>query len=62
MKELRIRISPKTPNLYDVYYEGGGELPESLSGLYVSEKDAQYAIDMYLSNRKRKIKKVEDNG
>ena len=40
---------------YTVKYEGGGELPRDLSGVYTSEKEAQKAINLYL------IKKNRDN-
>jgi hypothetical protein len=60
MKELKIRYS--TANTYEIYYEGGGEVPAVLSGKYTDHRTAQKAIDLYLQGRPRKTRKVEDNG
>lgn len=39
-------------SLFEVYFEGGGELPKELKGMYTSPTVAQAAIDGYLANRK----------
>lgn len=44
-KELKFRMLPE--GLYIVFYEGGGELPQRLSGRYTSVFAAQAAIDNY---------------
>jgi hypothetical protein len=51
-KELLIR-STQPYAMYEVYYEGGGEVPVTLSGVYNSKLMAQKDIDMYLAQRKR---------
>jgi hypothetical protein len=39
--------------MFEAHYEGGGEVPVSLSGGYTSVDSAQRAIDLYLAQRKR---------
>lgn len=59
VKELKIRYSQ--PNAFEVYYEGGGELPMALQGRFTDRGSAQKAIDLYLSTRApRGKKKVDD--
>jgi hypothetical protein len=52
-KLLKARWSADKASLVEVYYEGGGKLPEILSGAYTSKKDATKAIDLYLANSKK---------
>ena len=60
MKELKIRYA--TPNAYEVYYEGGGEVPAVLQTKFTDPGTAQKAINLYLETRApRKSKKVEDD-
>lgn len=60
MKELKVRKS-KTPGLFEIYYEGGGELPATLKGKYTSPRDAKQAIHDYeISKPKRKPVKKEE--
>jgi hypothetical protein len=40
----------------------GGELPEELSGLYKSERDAEKDILFYLERVKDKKPRLKDNG
>jgi len=40
--------------LYKIRYEGGGQLPEKLSGLWISREQAQFQIDMYLDKKAQK--------
>jgi hypothetical protein len=51
MKELRIRMSKTHPMCYEVYYEGGGEVPQVLLGKYTTPTKAQTDIDIYLRKR-----------
>lgn len=48
-KELKSRLAKNTC-LFEVYYEGGGELPKVLNSLYTTEAVAQRAIDAYKGN------------
>ena len=58
-KEFKIRYSKHRPNAYEIYLEGGGEVPQILTGAYTSPGVAQKAIDLYLENRRpRKSTKV----
>lgn len=57
MKELAVRMSTRSPGLYEVYYEGGGELPAELQGSAWTHKHiAEMAIDHYLTYTKRGAK------
>jgi len=58
MKELKIRYAKN--NSYEIYYEGGGELPKELHGLYTDHRTAQRAIDKYLTNRPKRAAKKEE--
>lgn len=60
MKELKVRYSVSRPNAYEVYYEGGGEVPDVLKGGYTSPALAQKAIDFYLQAKPKKVKKGEE--
>ena len=61
VKELKIRY--KKPNGFEIYYEGGGEVPEVLQGSWTDRGKAQIAIDKYLLTRpvRKTTKKVEDD-
>ena len=50
-KELKTRI---VGNHVQLYYEGGGELPQELSGLYTSPTLALKSAEQYLSKRDSK--------
>lgn len=52
-KELKYKPTPEG-NLFEVYYEGGGQLPDELSGRYNSHKAVQDAIQRYLSKKPAK--------
>lgn len=43
-KELQTKYGPFG---WSIYYEGGGQVPDTLSGLYTSEELALYAIKGY---------------
>jgi hypothetical protein len=50
-KELKIRVTQGNGSLKDIYWEGGGEVPQALSGLYTGHIAAQVAIDKYLLDK-----------
>ena len=54
VKELKVRYSTKVPNAYEVYYEGGGEVPAVLQTAFTDPGTAQKAINLYLANRPTK--------
>jgi len=37
--------------MYKIGYEGGGEVPDKLKGLFTSSTDAQKYLDIYLKKR-----------
>ena len=41
-------------NLYYLKWDGGGEMPQALQGLYTSTKDALKAATVYLETRRPK--------
>lgn len=41
-------------NLYAVQFQGGGKIPDDLSGKYTTMSIAQKAIDNYLLHRRSK--------
>lgn len=43
-----IAIKPQT-NLYHVYFTSGGALPRNLQGLFVSRKDAETQLNIWLN-------------
>lgn len=51
-KELKVRAVKGMGTMLEVYYEGGGEVPEILSGQYTSSSVANTAIKAYLEQRK----------
>lgn len=46
-KQLKVRYSTTQPNAYEVYYEGGGEVPSYFNGVYTSPGVAEKAITTY---------------
>jgi hypothetical protein len=50
-KELKMRVAAGKGSLREVYWEGGGEVPQALKGLYTSVQDAQVDINKYLSTK-----------
>ena len=61
-KELQLRR--ERDGMIVIRFEGGGEVPASLSGRYTNERVASQAIHQYLSTRRRKpsAKKKESSG
>ena len=47
-------------NSYEVYYEGGGEVPKVLQGRWTSPFFAQRAIDTYLTTRPKRGRKTDE--
>jgi hypothetical protein len=45
-KQLKYRVVEGEP-LYSVYYEGGGQVPDSLTGMWTDERTLQNAIATY---------------
>jgi hypothetical protein len=45
-KTFGIRVKPRTA-LYEIYLEGGGSIPEALSGTYTSVNKAMKSIELY---------------
>lgn len=50
-KELRIRVAAGKGCMREIYWEGGGEVPPALNGLYTSIQDAQKGISKYLQEK-----------
>lgn len=51
-KELKVRQAERSPHLYEVYYDNGGELPAVLAGALFTDVDrANEAIGEYLRKR-----------
>ncbi len=43
-------------SLYEIYFEGGGEVPQALKGLYTSHTEAQRAAASYANSRRKYYK------
>lgn len=52
-KRLEPRKHSKYPQLFVVRFQNGGQVPEELTGTYVSEGQAYKAIDQYLFKKNR---------
>lgn len=63
-KELLTRAVNGNTHIVELYYQGGGELPKTLSGMYTSKREALNAADLYLRGRAEKktseIKETKD--
>jgi hypothetical protein len=55
-KELQAFVQPGTAH-YILKYEGGGELPAELSGIYTNISLVDEAVLKYLANNKEELKK-----
>ena len=51
-KAFLTRSAPNT-SLYEVYLEGGGEVPKVLKGLYTSRTTALKAAESYTNSRRK---------
>lgn len=52
-KQLKVVANPKLFGSFAIAFEGGGQVPEVLSGRYTSIRIADTAIMAYLANDKR---------
>jgi len=52
-KKIQLKICPRTAHI-KIEFASGGELPEELSGLYTSEREAEISITKYLSHKTKK--------
>lgn len=50
-KELKVRVAAGKGSLKEIYWEGGGEVPQVLTGLYTSLQDAQVSITKYMNDK-----------
>ena len=55
-KELTI-VRTRGTGMYHVQFEGGGQLPKELEGLFTDKGTAQQKIDMYVELKKTKSTK-----
>ena len=53
-KEFKTRFSKTVPNAYEIYVDGGGEVPAALKGSYTDPRVANSAITQYLSTRRNR--------
>lgn len=58
-KKLNIRPATNKGSLYEVYYEGGGQVPGCLSGLYNRRSVAWAAVEKYVPPAPKKVTKDE---
>lgn len=47
-KQLLTRTRANAGSMYEIYFENGGQLPGSLTGLYSSQLEAEKAITTHL--------------
>lgn len=59
-KQLEVRIVPNRGSVYEIKYQGGGQVPDSLLGMYTTRVNAQRDIDNYIPARPKK--KVTKDG
>lgn len=52
MQEREFGVRPCAMNLYEVYVQGGGEVPAKLKNKYTDPAIARTDIQMYLNNRR----------
>lgn len=55
-RELKARRLPTFP-MYEIFMEGGGNIPKDLSGLYTSERNALDAIKLSQAKVQNKVSK-----
>jgi len=59
-KELKVRPVRAKGSVYEIYYEGGGQVPDALTGLYTKISNALQAIKFYTPPKaKKKVNKDE---
>jgi len=55
-RNLEVRIARNKGSVYEIGYVGGGQTPDSLTGLYTKRASAQRDIDNYVPARPKKVK------
>lgn len=50
-KRKVLEVRPNGLGMFHIRFQGGGEVPASLSGVYNNASKAQVAVDVYLANR-----------
>ncbi|ADX87692.1 hypothetical protein [Vibrio phage JSF23] len=55
-KEFKVEITDNEGTLYEIKFEGGGQVPEFLKGQYTSRAFAWQRIKQYLATEKRGAK------
>ena len=60
-RDLDERLAPNKGALYELYYVGGGEIPDALKGTYTSDYVAKARIIMYLTSAIAKEKEAQEN-
>lgn len=53
VSSTKIKYRQRRQGLYEVYYDGKGSVPKSLTGCYTSPTEAQRAIDNYLLTKQK---------
>lgn len=61
-KQLLTRTRPNAGSMYEIYFEGGGQVPGKLTGLYSSAKAALQAIDMHMTEKEANATVESDAG
>ena len=63
-KQLIVRLKPNAGSMKEIAYEGGGQVPDCLSGAYNRIKAAEKAIADYVAEKakpKREYRKSKSN-
>lgn len=55
-KKIHLIIDPKTAHI-KLKFSNGGEMPAELAGLFTSEREAEFAVNLYLDKTKPKVNK-----
>jgi hypothetical protein len=55
-----VQVIPNGKGAYKIQFATGGELPEYLSGLYTSSRQAAIAAKSYVETTKEKTKKTKE--
>ncbi len=57
-KQIEMFIDPKSAHIR-LKFVPGGQMPEELTGLYTSERDAEKDVNIYLEKHKAQKQKVK---
>ena len=52
--QKELKVVRRRDGLLEIKYEGGGEVPAVLQGVYNSQRVAQQAITLYLATRRKR--------